>query len=138
MTADDVVFSFKMLKEKGIRISALVCAMCVGRSARRAADRALHVQGRTQSATCRRSVSPRCRSVAKAFYATRAFDMTTLEPPLGSGPYEIGEFKQGTFVTYKRAAGLLGQGSARQRGQYNFDEIRFEYFRDRTASSWKA
>ena len=41
--------------------------------------------------------------LSKAYYATREFDQTTLDPPLGSGPYRIGEFKQGAFVSYRGA-----------------------------------
>ena len=76
----------------------------------------------------------------KAYYATREFDQTTLEPPLGSGPYKIGEFRQGTFVSYKRREDYWGKDLPVNRGRYNFDELRYEYYRDRTAAleSFKA
>lgn len=70
--------------------------------------------------------------LSKAYYATRNFEETTLEPPLGSGPYLISDFKQGTFITYKRRADYWAKDLAVVRGRFNFDEIRFEYFRDRT------
>ena len=53
--------------------------------------------------------------------------------PLGSGPYKVGPLRQGDYITYVQARRLLGQGSHVNRGIYNFDEIRLEYFRDRTA-----
>ena len=74
----------------------------------------------------------RCRCCRRPTTRTRAFDETTLEPPLGSGPYEIGDFKPGTFVTYKRRADYWAKDLPVNRGRFNFDEIRYEYYRDRT------
>jgi microcin C transport system substrate-binding protein len=70
---------------------------------------------------------------SKAFYATRPFAQTSLEPPLGSGPYRIADFRPGTFVTYKRRDDYWAKDLNVNRGRYNFDELRYEYFRDRTA-----
>lgn len=61
------------------------------------------------------------------------FNKTTLEPPLGSGPYAIDRFEAGRFVSYKRRADYWGWNLPVNRGRYNFDEIRYEYYRDRTA-----
>ena len=71
--------------------------------------------------------------LSKAYYATRDFEATTLEPPLGSGPYQISEFKQGTFTTFKRRQDYWARDLPVNRGRYNFDEVRYEYYRDRTA-----
>ena len=73
--------------------------------------------------------------LSKAYYATREFDQTTLEPPLGSGPYKIGDFKQGAFVSYKRRDDYWGKDLPVNRGRFNFDELRYEYYRDRTAGA---
>lgn len=70
---------------------------------------------------------------SKAYYADKEFDETTLEPPLGSGPYEVTDFQQGRFVTYQRRADYWGRDLPVNRGRWNFDTVRFEYFRDRTA-----
>ena len=90
-------------------------------------------------AICRWS-SPALPILSKAYYATREFDQTTLEPPLGSGPYKIGDFKQGAFVSYKRRDDYWAKDLPVNRGRFNFDEVRYEYFRDRTAAleSFKA
>lgn len=71
--------------------------------------------------------------LAKAYYATREFDQTTLEPPLGSGPYTIGEYSQGAFVSYRRREDYWGKDLPVNRGRYNFDEVRYLYYRDRAA-----
>jgi microcin C transport system substrate-binding protein len=72
--------------------------------------------------------------LSKAYYATHNFEETTLEAPLGSGPYRIADFKQGTFITYARRADYWAKDLPVNRGRFNFDEIRFEYFRDRTVA----
>ncbi|HYM98579.1 MAG TPA: ABC transporter substrate-binding protein, partial [Aestuariivirgaceae bacterium] len=70
---------------------------------------------------------------SKAYYQTHEFSKSTLEPPLGSGPYKIGPFRQGQYVAYLRRDDYWAKDLPVNRGQYNFDEIRFEYFRERTA-----
>src|SRR5690606_8929601 len=56
-----------------------------------------------------------------------------LEPPLGSGPYRIGDFRAGRFITYERVADYWARDLNVNTGAWNFDRLRFEYFRDRTA-----
>jgi microcin C transport system substrate-binding protein len=69
---------------------------------------------------------------SKAYYATHDFAKSTLEPPLGSGPYKIGPFAQGQYVTYVRREDYWAKDLPAARGRNNFGEIRFEYYRDRT------
>ncbi len=69
-----------------------------------------------------------------AYYAKHKFDQTTLKPPLGSGPYTIASFRQGQTITYKRNPNYWAKDLPVNRGRWNFDTIRFEYFRDRTAA----
>ena len=66
-----------------------------------------------------------------AYYETHAFDETTLEPPLGSGVYKVGPFDQGHYISFERAPDYWGKDLPVNRGQANFDRIRFEYFADR-------
>ncbi|TMJ39613.1 MAG: ABC transporter substrate-binding protein [Alphaproteobacteria bacterium] len=70
---------------------------------------------------------------SKAHYATHDFTKTTLEPPLGSGPYKIRDFKVGQYVAYIRRADYWAADLPVNKGRWNFDEIRMEYFKDRTA-----
>ena len=60
----------------------------------------------------------------------RDISATTLEPPLGSGPYRIGEFVAGRSVRLERVKDYWGANLPTQVGQNNFDEMRFEFFRD--------
>jgi microcin C transport system substrate-binding protein len=65
---------------------------------------------------------------------------TTLEPPLGSGPYRIKQVIPGRTITYERVADYWGKDLPVNRGQWNFDELRFDYYRDETVAfeSFKA
>lgn len=69
--------------------------------------------------------------LSKVYYTTKAFAETTLDPPLGSGPYVIADHKPGTFITYKRRDDYWARDLPVNRGRFNFDELRYEYFRDR-------
>src|SRR4029453_14404 len=62
----------------------------------------------------------------------RHLPQTTLEPPLGSGPYRIKSFEPGRTATYERVKDYWGADVNVNVGQNNFDEIRNEYYRDAT------
>lgn len=64
------------------------------------------------------------------YWKGRDFEATTLEPPLGSGPYRIGKFEPGRFIEYDRVKNYWGQNLAVRRGQNNFDRLRYDYYRD--------
>src|SRR5436189_388479 len=68
---------------------------------------------------------------SRAYYSTRAFDETTLEAPLGSGPYKVGRFESGRFIEYERVKDWWGADLPVSRGQNNFDVVRYEFYRDR-------
>jgi microcin C transport system substrate-binding protein len=59
---------------------------------------------------------------------------TTLEPPLGSGPYRVKEFTAGRTIVYERVKDYWGRALNVAVGRDNFDERRFEYFRDTTVA----
>ena len=59
---------------------------------------------------------------------------TTLEPPLGSGPYRIKHVTPARTISYERVADYWGKDLPVNRGQWNFDELRFDYYRDDTVA----
>ncbi len=61
----------------------------------------------------------------------RDFSKTTLEPPLGSGPYRIRKVDVNRSISYERVENYWGADLPINVGHYNFDELRFEYYRDR-------
>ncbi len=62
----------------------------------------------------------------------RSIGETTLEPPLGSGPYRIKEYSTGRNITYERVKNYWGRDLNVNVGRNNFDSLRYEYFRDAT------
>ena len=62
----------------------------------------------------------------------RDVTQTTLEPPLGSGPYRLKSFDTGRNASYERVKDYWGEKINVNVGQNNFDEIRYEYYRDAT------
>jgi peptide/nickel transport system substrate-binding protein len=63
-------------------------------------------------------------------YTPQTFDKTTLRAPIGSGPYVIDKVDPGKRITYKRDPNYWGRDLPVNRGRYNIDEIRFDYYRD--------
>ena len=63
---------------------------------------------------------------------TRNISETTLEPPLGSGPYRVKDFSAGRHIVYERIKDHWSSGLNVNIGVNNFDELHYEYFRDTT------
>ncbi|MEQ9144838.1 MAG: extracellular solute-binding protein [Parvibaculaceae bacterium] len=70
----------------------------------------------------------------KHIYEARAFDQTSLDRPIGSGPYTVGEVDPGTRLVYERDPDYWGKDLPVNRGHYNFGRIIYDYFRDANAS----
>ncbi len=72
--------------------------------------------------------------LSKAYWSKREFDKTTLEPPLGSGPYEVAAVEPGRSITYRRVKNYWAAQLPVNVGQHNFDTIRYDYYRDATVA----
>jgi microcin C transport system substrate-binding protein len=129
LTAHDVAFSLRALKDKGHPIAQQLLRDLVDAEA---SDDATVVV---------RFAHTRARDVplfaaslpifSRSYYAKRPFDETTLEVPLGSGPYKVGRFEPGRHIEYERVKDWWGADLPVARGQNNFDILRYEYYRDR-------
>jgi microcin C transport system substrate-binding protein len=64
----------------------------------------------------------------------RDFSAPLSEPPVGSGPYTVASFEPGRSITYRRVPNWWAANLPTGRGLYNFDTIRYEYFRDPTVT----
>ncbi len=129
LTAQDVAFSLQLLKEKGhpsirqqlrdfLSAEATDDATVVARFApRRGRDVPLFVA--------------QLPIFSRAYYTARPFDESTLDVPLGSGPYKVGRFEAGRYIEYERVKGWWGADLPVVRGFNNFDVLRFEFYRDR-------
>ncbi len=66
----------------------------------------------------------------KHYWEGRDFEATTLEPPVGSGPYKIDGFEAGRWISYKRDETHWARDLPVSKGRYNFDVIRYDYYRE--------
>ncbi len=71
---------------------------------------------------------------SRAWWDGRDFQASYSEAPLGSGPYKVGDYQFGGFIEFERVADWWADTLPAMVGRYNFDRIRYEYYRDRTAS----
>ncbi|NDB69099.1 MAG: ABC transporter substrate-binding protein, partial [Methylocystaceae bacterium] len=100
LTAQDVAFSLNILKTKGHPVISQSLRDLV--SAEAQSDDLLIVKlapGRSRDLPLTIVGQP---IFSRKYYANRDFEATTLDPPLGSGPYKIGEFEQGRYIAYQR------------------------------------
>ncbi len=120
ITAQDAAFSLNILKDKGHPIIQQRLREMAGAEAvddqtvvvrfveKRARDAPLFVAG--------------LPIFSRAYYAARNFEESTLDVPLGSGPYKVGRFDAGRFIEYQRVADWWGAALPVNVGQNNFDD----------------
>ncbi|MBV8936035.1 MAG: ABC transporter substrate-binding protein, partial [Alphaproteobacteria bacterium] len=70
--------------------------------------------------------------LSKAYWSGRDFEKTTLDPPLGSGPYKIESLDPGRSITYRRVPDYWAADLPVMKGRFNVDTIRYDYYRDAT------
>jgi microcin C transport system substrate-binding protein len=129
LTARDVAFSLMTLKEKG---HPIITQLLREFSGAEAVD---------DGTVILRFVEKRARDVplfaaglpifSRAYYSVKPFDESTLEVPLGCGPYKVNRFEPGRYIEFERVKDWWGANLPVSRGQYNFDALRYEYYRDR-------
>jgi len=131
ITAHDVAFSLNLLKEKGHPIIQQLTRDFAGSEAI------------DDSTVVARFAPKRGRDVplfvatlpifSRAYYSKKNFDESTLDVPLGSGPYKVGRFEAGRYIEYERVKDWWGADLPTRRGHNNFDVVRYEFYRDREA-----
>lgn len=131
VTAEDVVATFYLLKEKGhpqyrIQLADVTEAKALN-------SHTVKYKFKGELTRDLPLIVATLAVLSRKYYRNVKFDETTLKPPLGSGPYEIARFEPGTFITYKLRENYWAKDLPVNRGRHNFARIRFEYFRDRTS-----
>lgn len=129
LTAADVAFTLDLLKTKGHPNLRTGLRHFAG--AKALADDLLEVTldpARTRDTHLTVAAMP---ILSKSYYTAHPFDQTTLEPPLGSSAYRVGRVDQGRTIAFQRVPDYWAQNLPLNRGQGNFDEIRYEYYRER-------
>jgi microcin C transport system substrate-binding protein len=129
LTAHDVAFSLATLKDKGHPIITQLLRDFAGAEA--VDERTLIVRFAEKRARDVPLFAAGLPIFSRAYYAKQPFDQSTLEVPLGSGPYKVGKFEPGRYIEYERVKDWWGAELPVSRGQNNFDIVRYEYYRDR-------
>jgi len=134
ITADDVIYSLATLKEKGIPQYRLYYHNVT--AAEKLGPRRVKF---TFSGGVNRElplIMGQLPVMPKHYWEAegRDFSQTTLEPPLTSGPYRIGDFEAGRFIELKRVEDYWGKDLPVSRGRDNFDRIRIDFYRDETVT----
>ncbi|MHA1524985.1 MAG: ABC transporter substrate-binding protein [Alphaproteobacteria bacterium] len=129
LQAADVAFSLALLKEKGHPNIAQTMREFVSAEVLGPRDLSLRFSG-SQGRQLPLFIAS-LPIFSKAYYTANEFSKSTLEPPLGSGPYRVGKFEPGRYIEYERVADYWGANLPVNVGQNNFDVIRLEFFRDR-------
>lgn len=129
LTAHDVAFSLNLLKEKGHPIITTLMRDVDGAEA--PDDRTVIVRFKEKRGRDVPLFVAGLPIFSRAYYGKRPFEESTLDVPLGSGPYKVGRFEAGRYIEYDRVKDWWGANLPVQRGLNNFDVIRYEFYRDR-------
>ena len=132
ITVDDVLFSLEVLKTKGHPFYRAYYADVV--KAEKIGERKVKftfADGLNRELPL---IIGELVILSKAYFETHDFEKTTLESPLGSGPYRVESVDAGRSITYARVVDYWGADLPVRRGQDNFDVIRVDYYRDPTVA----
>lgn len=131
VTADDVVFTFEMLKSKGKPFHR----SSLGRVTKVEAPSPRRVVFELGDGSNRELPLVIGAMPIFARHATDAerFGETSFKPALGSGPYVVSEVRPGEALTLKRRTDFWAENHPLTRGLFNADEIRYDFYRDANA-----
>ena len=132
ITADDVVWSFETLLAKGAPNYRFYYQSV--EKVEKTGERSVKFSFKPGTNRELPLIVGQLPVLPKHWWATRNFEATTLEPPLGSGPYKVGKFEAGRFIEMERVADYWGADIPVNKGRWNFDVQRFEYYRDATVA----
>ena len=132
MTAADVVFSLTVLRDEGHE--NLASTLREMEAVEAVDDRTVSVTLIPDAAAATILTVAGCPIFSAKWWEGRTFDAALSDAPLGSGPYKVGRFSFGSYIDFDRVPDFWSEKRPVMVGRYNFDRIRYEYYRDRTAS----
>lgn len=128
VTVDDVVFSLELLREKGRPNHRSYYSKV--EKIERVGERGIKLIFKSDGDREMPLIMGLMPVMPKHLIDPESFDKTSLEPPVGSGPYTVATVDPGTAFVLKRDPDYWGHDLPVNRGTYNFDEIRYEFYRD--------
>lgn len=132
VTPEDVIFSLKTLREKGDPFynSYYAGVAKVEKTGPRSVTFTFREAGNRELPL----IVGQMPVLPKHYWEGRDFAATTLEPPLGSGPYKIANFETGRSIVYTRVKDYWGKDLPVNTGRNNWDTVRYDYYRDTTVA----
>lgn len=127
ITTDDVLFSYETLKQYGRPNMRRIYQMATPDILDQRRIKFTFGAGYDRETVMIFAMMP---VLSKAYWQDRNFDTTTLETPLTSGPYKISRVDPGRQIVYERVPDYWGKDLLIARGQYNFDRVVQDYYRD--------
>jgi len=127
VTPEDVLWSFETLGTKGSPRYAAAWAKIA--KAEKTGPRTVRFTFNTEDRELPLILGLR-PILKKAQWDGKDFTVSSLDPIIGSGPYVIGPFEPGRYISYVRNPDWWGADLPFNRGQHNFDEVRYDYFGD--------
>lgn len=128
MTPADVIWTFDTLKAKGAPQYHIYYADVL--KAEQVGERGVRFILRSAQNHELPLILGELPVLSKTYWQGRDFEKTTLEKPLGSGPYKIDSFDPGRSITYRRVADYWAKDLPVNKGRFNFGTIRYDYYRD--------
>jgi len=132
MTVEDVIWTFNTLRTRGHPLYRSYYAQVAG--AEKTGPRTVKFTFKAGENRELPVILGQLPVLSKAYWAARDFAKTTLEAPLGSGPYRVDSFEPGRSITYRRVKDYWAAALPVNVGRYNFDTIRYDYYRDDTVA----
>ncbi len=132
VTPEDVVFSFNILKEKGAPVYRFYYANV--KTVSKVGSHGVRFDFDAAGNRELPQIVGQLPILPAHYWQGRDFEATTLEPPLGSGPYRIGKMESNRTITLERVADYWGAKLPVNIGAHNFDRLVFEYYRDDTVA----
>jgi microcin C transport system substrate-binding protein len=129
LTAHDVAFTLNLLKQKGHPIITQQLRDLTSIDADD--DRSVTLRFAEKRARDVPLFAAAMPIFSRAYYSAKPFEESTMDIPLGSGAYKVGRLETGRYIEFDRVKDWWGANLPVMRGQYNFDTVRFEYYRDR-------
>ena len=130
MTPEDVVWTFETLRAKGQPMYRSYYGDVT--KVEREGERGVRFTFKSAENRELPQILGEMPVLSKAYWSGREFEKTTLDPPLGSGPYKIESVDPGRAVTYRRVADYWAADLPVNKGRYNVDVIHYDYYRDAT------
>ena len=132
LTADDVVFSYEILRDKGLPSFRAVIQKQVESAEVLGPHRVKFTFKEGEPTRDLPQTVGGLPIFSKAYYEASGadFEASTLTPGLGSGPYVLDSLEVGQQIVYRRNPDYWGKDLPINKGRHNFDRIRIEYFAD--------